>query len=414
MTARMGVRVSGVLLLTGVGLVACGGPESLIFGARQTAIIDGDVDQTHHAAMQLAGRHCTGTLIGYRTVLTAAHCLADDANGVWFQGELFPAKWVVGHPGYAFPAHDIAVVRLTRSPPVAPIPIASRPPSLFSEVTIIGFGQSVVGDPNSVGVRRSAEKTVLRKSNEMLYYYSRSYFTATTNICFGDSGGPSVQHRDGRTLVVGVHSSTKQQCERGSEDARVDIYLNWIRDVAEGDVFIDALIPTDRQPPTLFFVAPGQATTSEAATEVVLAAEDDLGVRSVELHVNQVHVATLQSPPYKSQVSLREGNNVIAARVVDVAGKSAEASFNLERTRPGGLSASATATNSASGSLAAEQPSEQPGPFAPVTPAEPGGCNVATRNAFGASAWIVLLSFFGFGALNRPRRRRRVRTSAGC
>lgn len=161
------------------------------------------------------GGWCTATLIGPQAILVAAHCVAPIyvvgpvKAGAWFgfvdrngQGQGVAADLVHGFaskrfefaPGGVFTT-DLAVVHLVDPVPIeqaVPATMAGQEPTSGVWSTIFGFGCDDRSTRLGAGVKRYLEFT---------------YGTATTSICWGDSGGPVAYGRVGDGGAIwGVNS----------------------------------------------------------------------------------------------------------------------------------------------------------------------------------------------------------------
>lgn len=197
---------------------------------------------------KIADKPATATLIGQRTVLTAAHCIDDDfKHTIVLDGKEYEMESAVRHPEFVVnngdltrmdpfdrAEHDIAVVRLKEAPPITPatinrLRIVSRQP-----ITVVGFGETELNRGDR-GTKRRANNFVERTRE------TKFEFNGLPSVCHGDSGGPTFIVVRGQVLLAGVHSVVSNPCGRFGVDTRVDAYWAWIVKEAQNDVFVGPL-----------------------------------------------------------------------------------------------------------------------------------------------------------------------------
>jgi hypothetical protein len=294
-------------ILVIAALSACQSPESETLGATRRSITDG-VEHDGHVfvgGLTSGGGICTATLVGKRTLVTAAHCVRDNgrffflAEGVWYRSR--KAKRHPDYqPGVVAGTDDVAVVLLERAPPIPHVPISRGVPAVGSQVTLVGFGLTATGRRDS-GTKRIAVNTVSSINSRTLLFSGTG--NGIGNICSGDSGGPAFADFGQGEVQVGVHSWGQDPCGSLSGSMRLDIYVDWLLSESDGDIAVDqtpsALL--DRNPPTVRVDAPlptkdgaagelGDARDSaiEVGTRptLELTASDDSGVQRLEVYVD--------------------------------------------------------------------------------------------------------------------------------
>ena len=231
---------------------ACSAPP---IGTQSAPIVNGTTDTTETSvvALHIASSNgpqddalCSGTVVSPHVVMTAAHCLSPDVVGpvdhvdIFLGDDPFDPQQAADTSLFITAAsttydtqfskadatHDIAVV--VSPTPLAPAPIALEHDGLSTNdigtpVHAVGFGESNGNDPNTAGPRRSADTIIFGVDDE--------HIRLLNIICEGDSGGPTLMTKNGKTVVIGVHSfTTTQNCVSDGDDTRVDKYTSFVED----------------------------------------------------------------------------------------------------------------------------------------------------------------------------------------
>jgi hypothetical protein len=105
----------------------------------------------------------------------------------------------------------------------------------------VGFGVTQDGG-NDSGTKR--ETDIALDSFDSMYLYS---YDPDTNVCSGDSGGPSFRTTGDRMYQVGINVFVSPSCVNGSNGStRVDSYIDWITDYVP-DIYLRS---SDEEPKT--------------------------------------------------------------------------------------------------------------------------------------------------------------------
>lgn len=190
------------------------------------------------------GAACTATLVGSRTVLTAGHCVPGSTARFTVGGQKIYSQLVRRHPNYGGGNYnDVALVILQQQVQgVSPSPIATGAPQQGQAITLVGYGKT--GEyKNDYGTKRQTTNTISKVGSSTFSFYGQQ------NICNGDSGGPTFAWHGGVEVVIGVHSTKSGWCGNGGTDMRVDVYQQWIKQVAGSDVLLQGSKPSPPQPP---------------------------------------------------------------------------------------------------------------------------------------------------------------------
>lgn len=206
-------------------------------------------------AILLDGKmHCSGTIVGSRTIITAAHCIKDFepaivdgrmsvfiGNSIFQNGEtlaIVDAVYPRGEDGFKYVgketgySNDIGLFYSAGPLPGVPMRLHIDDPTWANiksdyhrELTFVGFGLKTMvhGKGSGAGVKRAAVWQYKNIDDHRFYFSGQS-----SNTCMGDSGGPALiqSKTSGDIILVGITSAGKGDCTTGIE-VRVDAYNNW-------------------------------------------------------------------------------------------------------------------------------------------------------------------------------------------
>ncbi|MEM9366266.1 MAG: trypsin-like serine protease [Planctomycetota bacterium] len=231
------------MLLAWMPISAVEGQSGLELNRRVPRILQG-IETDDFPAVGIVGSvseggFCTGTLIGPRHVLTAAHCMeriADGESGTFeLAGQIYSTVEIVVHPDYRPRTldNDLAIMVLSESVAnVAASQILREPPLVGDTLLIVGFGgagSAESGSDGTFGVKRVGFTTIDDVSETLVSWIYDD--VNESNTASGDSGGPGYLELEGERFIACITSGgTEFDSSLGdfAFNTRVDAFEDWI------------------------------------------------------------------------------------------------------------------------------------------------------------------------------------------
>jgi len=182
------------------------------------------------------GDFCTATAVGPNVVLTAAHCIPDDAQALVASGDTNTLITCKHHPAYpANPAADFALCRAADA--------LSRPEGGFEkvniDVTLLKIGNDLLllgygciaenASERTFGVLYEGPATIRQLPLEQSAFIQTEGGAA---LCSGDSGGGAYHFLDdGKTIrrLVGVNAQGDVHTRSLIAATSTNLFLDWAR-----------------------------------------------------------------------------------------------------------------------------------------------------------------------------------------
>jgi V8-like Glu-specific endopeptidase len=314
-------------------LGACSAESPVLLGERASAVVNGTGDSGHPSVgmLQVDGTGlCTATLVGKKTVLTAAHCVGTTHVFI-LEGSKYPVVKAVKHPNWDayYLTNDIAVMLLASAPPAASSAIAITAPSLGLQITLVGYGVSSEKGTDAGTKRIATNKVSALKATTFGFTGAGGSMGST---CYGDSGGPAFATLNGVEVQVGVTSNGQSPCGTYATDTRVDAYVGWIAQTAAGDVNQGSTTPADTTPPSVSISSPAAGARVPLSITLAASIVDDVKVAKAEVLVDGQLAGSLQAAPWQFPLTLTEGAHSLQVNAYDAANNKGIASVTLTAT----------------------------------------------------------------------------------
>ena len=282
---------AGVALTTGSAFATTRATPEILNGSIATDHPEvGRIDAKLNAEAYI----CTGTLIGAHTVTTAAHCVVGNAGiNIAFGTASYFVSAAVANPSYTHTAvstGDLAVLTLSsdvRGIEPAVIAPDTLAPFTGQAIQLYGFGQTGSTDETLANLNHG--DNTIGSLDPMQF----SYTGATgdlSNICHGDSGGPTFATVNNQIYAIGIHSAgtcsaTTPDDEVSGIDTRVDQYADWIAQNAGGDVYAPGG-PRETAAPTVTVTPATLTATTTFPTTLAVHATDEFRLTELKVLVD--------------------------------------------------------------------------------------------------------------------------------
>ncbi|MCA9665470.1 MAG: trypsin-like serine protease [Myxococcales bacterium] len=300
--------------------------------------------------------YCSGTVVGTKTVLTAAHCIELTTLSktlVEMNGAVHTVARIVRHPAWNKSAsaylNDIGLVILDNVAPVTPQIAAASAPVAGQAIKLVGFGRT---DPNDGASGRNKHSSNMTVGNVSATHYVVDGYNG--NAANGDSGGAALATIGGSKQLLSVISTSSTDWQR-SFHIRVDAFRSWLDSESGNNVQWaggapppqdsgpppadtvqpppgDGAAPGDSAPatkPNVAITVPSEGATTPLAVDIHVTVTHDKAIRQVQLYVDDTPVNSLSQAPYRFFAQVGPGPHVLRVTARDERDVIGEGSVNI-------------------------------------------------------------------------------------